>query len=72
MYNVLLELTMMIIFEGSLTFILVETKLSVVSPRLKLAIYGLGFLSAKMVIVLTFSKSVLIFTGTTAPFSTSS
>ena len=60
------------IFEGSLIFILVETKGTQFCNKLKLAINGFGFLSAKIVIVFTFFKLVSTLIGTTAPFSTSS
>ena len=60
------------IFEGSLIFILVETKGIQFCNKLKLAIKGFGFLSAKIVMAFTFFKLVSTFIGTTAPFSTSS
>ena len=63
---------MTIIFEGSLTLILVEIKPEQLGVKLKFAIKGFGFLSAKIVIVFTFLRFVLTLTGTTAPFSISS
>ena len=50
---------MTIIFEGSLTLILVEIKPEQLGVKLKFAIKGFGFLSAKIVIVFTFLRFVL-------------
>ena len=70
--SISLESITTIIFEGSLTLILVETKPIQFGDKSKLAIRGFGFLSANIVIAFTFCKLVSTLIGTTAPFSTSS